>query len=197
MAGIILVTGGNRSGKSGFALDTALTLPGRRIFIATCPKIDEEMDRRILKHKEERRGQGWDTVEEPLDLNGVFLKFSSQEETVTIVDCLSLWINNLMYDAQQKGQTLEESTVVSITSEMLRSVRSGFPGKVIFVSGEVGLGLVPDSALSRSYRDLLGTCNRTLASESDEAFFLVSGIPLRLKPNSGPHQGEYDSSGNF
>ncbi|EQA44434.1 putative bifunctional adenosylcobalamin biosynthesis protein CobP [Leptospira broomii serovar Hurstbridge str. 5399] len=185
MADISLVTGGCRSGKSRFALEKGNAFVGRKIFIATCPKIDDEMDDRIRKHQEERKDHNWETIEEPLDLHNVFSNLSSKEEKIVVVDCLSLWINNQLFKSQNEGKILSEPSVRGSVVKFLEEARSCFPGKVIFVTNEIGLGVVPESSLVRIYRDLLGTCNQVVAKEADEVFLLISGIPIRLKTGEG------------
>ncbi|EPG73710.1 putative bifunctional adenosylcobalamin biosynthesis protein CobU [Leptospira fainei serovar Hurstbridge str. BUT 6] len=181
MADISFITGGCRSGKSRFALENSNALTGSKIFVATCPKIDDEMDQRIQKHREERKDQNWETIEEPLELYNVFRNLSSKESKVVLVDCLSLWINNLLFKYQNENRVLDESLIREATVKFLNAARSSFPGKVIFVSNEIGLGVVPESPLIRIYRDLLGTCNQIVAAEADEVFLLISGIPIKLK----------------
>ncbi|EQA35604.1 putative bifunctional adenosylcobalamin biosynthesis protein CobP [Leptospira inadai serovar Lyme str. 10] len=185
MAGISLVTGGCRSGKSRFALEKGNAFDGRKIFVATCPKIDDEMDQRIRKHQEERKGGNWETIEEPLELHNVFRNLSSNEEKILVVDCLSLWINNQLYKFQNEGKLLDESLVRKFVTNFLDAARSCSPGKVIFVTNEIGLGVVPESSLIRIYRDLLGLCNQIVAKEADEVYLLISGIPIRLKTEEG------------
>ena len=102
MAEIVLVTGGCRSGKSAYAQQLAESLPPRRLYVATCPVTDDEMRRRIEEHREARADRGWETVEEQLDLAGVFRRHA--EHNVLLVDCVTLWINNLMYHAELTGR---------------------------------------------------------------------------------------------
>ena len=104
MAEIILITGGSRSGKSAFAQMTSEALPGPRAYIATCPVIDLEMEERIRKHREARREKGWKTIEETVDLAGVIRRAGGCR--VLLVDCLTLWINNLLYEAEKRGEIL-------------------------------------------------------------------------------------------
>ena len=104
MAEIILITGGSRSGKSAFAQKTAEALPGPRAYIATCPVIDPETEKRIRKHREARRGKGWETIEETVDLAGAIRRAVTCR--VLLVDCLTLWINNLLHEAEKRGKYL-------------------------------------------------------------------------------------------
>ncbi len=175
MAHIILITGGGRSGKSSYAQRLAEGLPGPRAFIATCPRIDGEMDERIRKHQESRDEALWHTIEEPLNLAGTLRNAS--EHKVFLVDCLALWINNLMYRA---GRPLTEDEIADECREVLSACKQ-IQGTVIFVTNEVGMGIIPVNAEARLYRDLLGRCNQTIAAGADNVVFMACGLPLNLK----------------
>lgn len=178
MARVILVTGGSRSGKSSFAQNRAQGLPGPRLFVATCPVLDEEMRARINRHKALRTGQGWDTIEEEIDLPRTIRE--AQTHPTLLVDCLTLWVNNLMYRAEQSHQEMTESHMESRCLEVLAACLE-HPGTVIFVTNEVGWGIVPANALARRYRDLAGRCNQTIAAGADEVVLVVCGIATYLK----------------
>ncbi len=175
---LLYISGGARSGKSRYAEQRALALTGPRRYIATCPAIDDEMAARIDRHQQRRNGQGWQTIEEPVDL--VAALDASRDSAVVLIDCVTLWINNLLYVAETEQQTLDEDAIHRLTLQMIDAARQG-QRTVIFVSNELGMGIVPADALSRHYRDLIGRCNQTLAAHADEAVFLVSGLPLSLK----------------
>jgi len=178
MAKIILITGGSRSGKSTYAQRMAESISGDRTFIATCPVIDKEMEVRIRKHREARRAGNWQTVEETIDLASAIQEASGG--SVILIDCLTLWVNNLMYDAGlQDGEISEEDIVVQCRK--ILDVCREISGTVIFVTNEVGMGIVPDNALSRRYRDLAGRCNQVMADGADAVVFIVSGLPLNIK----------------
>lgn len=181
MADIILVTGGCRSGKSKFALNLAEESEGKKIFVATCPNLDEEMNQRILKHKEERNGLSWKTIEEEFDLLQVLNSECVGDRSVVLIDCLSLWVNNLLYRSSKEKTTCDESYIQNLCLSLIRSIQNSSLEKAIFVSSEVGLGLVPENKTGRIYRDLLGTCNQTIARNSSEVYFMVSGLPLKIK----------------
>jgi len=182
MARIALVTGGCRSGKSAYAQGLAESLPGPRAYVATCPVLDEEMRQRIEKHRQARSAM-WQTIEEPVLLAEAIR--SASAHAVVLADCLTLWINNLMYQAEQKGQDIGEDHVAGQCLTVLDACRS-HAGTIIFVTNEVGMGIVPDNALARRYRDLVGRCNQTIAARADVVALVSCGIPLFLK--GSPHE---------
>lgn len=175
---IILITGGGRSGKSAFAQSLAERLPDRRLFLATGAALDEEMALRIRAHQQARQAASWQTLEEPLKLAEAVR--SSREYGVVLVDCLTLWINNLMHAAGQSGRELDEDEVARLCRDAAAACAS-HPGSVLLVTNEVGLGIVPDNALARRYRDFLGRCNQIFAAAAQTVVFMSCGIPLPLK----------------
>jgi adenosylcobinamide kinase/adenosylcobinamide-phosphate guanylyltransferase len=178
MARIILITGGSRSGKSTYAQNVAESISGTRTYIATCPYLDEEMEERIRKHKESRRLSFWQTIEETTDLAGALR--ISKESQVILVDCLTLWINNLMYEAEQRGEGFSEEIMSTLSKEVIE-VCGDLSGTVIFVTNEVGLGIIPDNPASRLFRDIAGRCNQIIAGRADSVIFMISGLPLIIK----------------
>ncbi|OGG49122.1 MAG: bifunctional adenosylcobinamide kinase/adenosylcobinamide-phosphate guanylyltransferase [Candidatus Handelsmanbacteria bacterium RIFCSPLOWO2_12_FULL_64_10] len=178
MARIVLVTGGCRSGKSAHAQKMAEGLPGRRAFVATCPPVDDEMRARIRRHREARERSEWHTIEEEIDLPGVVR--GAQGFDVLLIDCLTLWVNNLMYEAERAGRQVEEAEVERRCRDLL-SACAERPGTVIFVTNEVGMGIVPDNPASRRFRDLIGRCNQVVGAAADEVTLLVCGIPVKVK----------------
>ena len=178
MAHIILVTGGARSGKSAYARRLAESIPGPRAFIATCPAIDEEMRQRIQRHQESRRRAKWRTIEAPLDL--AYALADAKSYDVVLVDCLTLWVNNLMYDAKQTGREVYEDGIAHRSQELLAACAK-LDGTVIFVTNEVGMGVVPDNALARRYRDLVGRCNQVIAESADLVTLVVCGVAMDIK----------------
>jgi adenosylcobinamide kinase / adenosylcobinamide-phosphate guanylyltransferase len=178
MAKIVLVTGGSRSGKSAFAQKLAESSPGPRAFIATCPVLDDEMRERIRKHQEARRGRGWDTIEEPLDIRGAITK--AHQYSTLIVDCLTLWINNLLFEAEKSGRSISE-TDIALDCQALITACEQHPGIIICVTNEVGMGIIPENPLARHYRDLAGRCNQIIAEASARVVLLVSGQPIEIK----------------
>ncbi|MFA6414137.1 MAG: bifunctional adenosylcobinamide kinase/adenosylcobinamide-phosphate guanylyltransferase [Syntrophales bacterium] len=190
MARIVMITGGSRSGKSTFAQQLAESLSETRTYLATCPVIDGEMADRIEKHRRDRQDGRWHTIEEEIDLAGALGQgmregsgkgeVEKKKEGVILVDCLTLWINNLLYQAERRGASLSEADIVAASQGVLRAARS-YEGTVIFVSNEVGLGIVPDHFSGRLFRDLAGRCNQVFAREADAVVFMVSGIPIWIK----------------
>jgi len=178
MAKIILVTGGSRSGKSGYAQKLAEAIPGPRAYIATCPVIDLEMKVRVEKHRETRRTSDWETIEETLDLAGAIRRSATYR--VLLVDCLTLWVNNLLYEAGRRGEVFTEEATTVRCREVIDAC-GAFPGTVFFVTNELGMGIIPDNETARRFRDCSGRCNQMLAEAAGTVTLVVSGIPLRLK----------------
>jgi adenosylcobinamide kinase/adenosylcobinamide-phosphate guanylyltransferase len=165
----LLVLGGARSGKSRFAQATAEAFPGDLVYIATAQAFDAEMTDRITRHRNER-GPRWRTVEAPLDLADA-IPAHSKPATVILVDCLTLWASNLMF---------AERDIPTETTALAAAI-AAVPGRIILVSNEVGLGIVPDNALARQFRDVAGDINQAIARVAERAVFVVSGLPMLLK----------------
>lgn len=175
---LIYVCGGSRSGKSSYAEKRATQLPGTHTYIATCPVIDDEMNDRIASHRNRREAGSWLTLEEPINLVRAF--DDCRESSVILVDCLTLWINNLLYRSQQTQEEISEEDIATLSVDVVTAAKQG-QGTVIFVSNELGMGLVPADPVSRLFRDLAGRCNQTVAALADEAVFVVSGCPISIK----------------
>jgi adenosylcobinamide kinase / adenosylcobinamide-phosphate guanylyltransferase len=169
---IILVGGGARSGKSDFALAVARRLGARRLFVATAQPGDDEMHQRIRRHQE-TRGPGFQTVEEPLAVSDVFRRATDYD--VVVLDCLTLWLANLLL-----GGSGPEAVLRHV--EELAGVLDHRLTHAVIVTSEVGLGLVPETPLGRTFRDMAGLAHQRLASLADEVYFGVLGVMLRLKP---------------
>lgn len=180
MGSVTLITGGTRSGKSDFALGLAEEVSPaiERIFIATCPKIDDEIKVRIHKHQEEREGHGWETIEEQLDIGAVIEKIN--KPAIVLVDCMTLWVNNLLYNAGLNNYDFSEQDMVNESKKVVELARRKNV-ELFCVTNEVGMGIVPADKKTRYYRDLVGKCNKTIATLSDKVFFVSCGIPLKLK----------------
>jgi adenosylcobinamide kinase/adenosylcobinamide-phosphate guanylyltransferase len=183
MAHVTFIIGGSRSGKSARGQAIAESIAGSRVYIATCPVVDEEMAARIQKHQEQREGAGWQTIEEPADLAGALL--ATRGSAVRLVDCLTLWINNLLYEAEKQGRDVTEDDIGRLCKDML-AVCAGLPGEVIFIANEVGMGVVPDNPLSRRFRDLAGRCNQIMACGADRVILMVCGLSLAIKDQQKP-----------
>lgn len=178
MGKIILVTGGSRSGKSSYALGIGQSVPGPRKFIATCPVTDDEIKMRIDAHKHERLSGNWETIEQQTEIGEVLE--TVENSAVILVDCLTLWVNNLMYRAKTELENFSEAGIENYSSEVIRICRKR-QGISIFVSNEVGMGIVPGDKETRLYRDLVGRCNQVFATEADAVVLVVCGIANFIK----------------
>lgn len=163
------ILGGARSGKSQRALNVAEAVGARRVFIATAEAFDDEMAKRIARHKAER-SVGWSTVEALVDLTSAIYIAPSKAD-VCLVDCLTLWLSNLMHS----GRDIEAETA------QLCDAISDSPIPIILVSNEVGLGLVPETPLGRAFRDAQGRLNQQVAKVCDRVEFVTAGLPIALK----------------
>jgi adenosylcobinamide kinase / adenosylcobinamide-phosphate guanylyltransferase len=184
---IVVVGGGVRSGKSRFAIQYALNLPGPRAFVATAQAFDAEMQHRIAAHQRER-GLAFESYEAELDLAASLRAASSAQ--VIVVDCMTLYVSNLLLAwadpaaAQAESQTqlgLERRIAAHV--EAVLSALGEVSGTVVVVTNEVGMGVVPPSPLGRSFRDLLGLANQQVAAKADEIYLAILGSVLRLKPS--------------
>lgn len=165
----ILVLGGARSGKSRFAESLVQDSGLAPIYLATGRARDEEMSDRIDLHRQ-RRGENWTTVEEPLDLAGTLTREARPDRAI-LIDCLTLWITNLMMEGED----------VSVHGERLCAHVGSLPGMLTFVSNEVGLGIVPDNRMARDFRDHAGWLHQKLAGQCAQLYFVVAGIPTKIK----------------
>lgn len=174
MKSVILILGGARSGKSAYAESLAAE-SSKVAYFATAEAGDVEMLERIERHRE-RRPPEWKTVVAPTGLPKA-LREEARGAEVAIVDCLTLYVSNLM------GAGFTEEEVLSEIEDLAEACRE-VPADVVLVSNEVGLGIVPANQLARAYRDVLGRCNRVLAEVADEVHLMVAGIPLKVKGDS-------------
>lgn len=172
---LTLVLGGARAGKSDYAQGLAAEA-GRVLFVATAEAGDEEMMARIKAHRITRPRE-WDTLEEPVDLAGALAPVADRYDTI-LLDCLTLWVSNLLLAGQDVGRTRE--AVLSEARKLLDTYRSGNASWIV-VSNEVGMGVVPSTELGRIYADELGRVNQLIASEADSVYFMVAGIPVPIK----------------
>lgn len=178
MAKIIFIIGGVRSGKSDYAQQLAESLSGPHGYLATCTAGDDELAVRIKKHQEKRNKKIWSTIEEPIELAGT-LGNCEKYQTV-LVDCLTLWVCNLMFSPEYETTPMSEDNLIERCAEVVEAA-ANFDGTVIFVTSETGMGIVPDNAISRLYRDLLGICNQEIARAADSVKLIVAGLPVKLK----------------
>jgi adenosylcobinamide kinase/adenosylcobinamide-phosphate guanylyltransferase len=168
MRRIILITGGQRSGKSQHAEQTALRLTDHPVYLATAHIWDEEFRQRVLRHQE-RRGPQWTNIEEEK-----FLSRHNVTARVVVIDCVTLWLTNFFFEQQDVSKTLE---TVKEEFDCFTSQDATF----IFVTNEIGSGGVSDNVVQRQFTDLEGWMNQYIASKADEVILMVSGIPLKVK----------------
>ncbi|MEW6299570.1 MAG: bifunctional adenosylcobinamide kinase/adenosylcobinamide-phosphate guanylyltransferase [Thermodesulfobacteriota bacterium] len=168
----VFVLGGARSGKSAYALQRAQGWDGRLVYLATAEGKDEEMRRRIARHRARRRSRRWETIEEPLE---VVWRLKELDEGVgaVVLDCVTLWVSNALLSNQKEEL---DNQVAELVEEIPL-----FPFHFLAVSNEVGLGIVPENPLAREYRDLLGSVNQQLAKVCKEVIFMTAGLPLKVK----------------
>ena len=173
MKQLVFVTGGCRSGKSQYALQTAEKIVAKRkIYIATCVPQDDEMKQRVARHQKER-GQNWITVEEPLDLPRAIVE-NSRKADVILIDCLTLWTSNLLME------TRDEAMLKNEIKQLVRALAQA-DCPVVVVSNEVGSGVVPENRLARQFRDIVGWVNQSVAARALRVVWMVAGIPLTIK----------------
>ncbi len=172
MSEFIFITGGRRSGKSAYALELAESMGEKRLYVATAEALDDEMKERIARHREER-GDNWDTAEEPIDI--VNILDHSKKYNVILIDCLTLWLCNIMHNGEPNNETIMKHI------HALADSCAASDTKVIAVTNELGLGVIPGDPLSRRFTDLAGIMNQRMAAAADRVVMTVSGIPLTIK----------------
>jgi adenosylcobinamide kinase/adenosylcobinamide-phosphate guanylyltransferase len=170
----LLVLGGARSGKSAYAQRLAEAHGPQRLYLATATAGDEEMAERIARHQRDR-GQGWTTLEEPLEIAAA-LAAQAHAGRVVVVDCLTLWLSNLMLAGRDPGPA-----VAALAGSIVQ-----LAGPAILISNEVGMGIVPDNRIGREFRDWQGRANREIGAACDAVIFVAAGLPLQLKPAATP-----------
>ena len=180
---LTLVLGGVRAGKSSYA--QRLAADGKRVlFVATAEAGDAEMAERIRSHRESRPTD-WDTLEKPIDVAAALAPLLHRYDTV-LLDCLTLWVSNLLLRGPEPGST--RGDVLSATRTLLELYRGGDASWII-VSNEVGLGVVPPTELGRVFADELGRVNQLVAAEADDVYFMAAGLPLRMKAGADKGDG--------
>lgn len=168
--GHVLVLGGARSGKTGFAERLTMRAGTQPAYLATAQTLDDEMRERVKAHREQR-GPQFTTIEEPLKLSMAITTAAKKHDAI-LVDCLTLWITNLI---------MAEENVAAAVDELLTTLAEVTESRVILVSNEVGLGIVPDNAMARMFRDLAGAAHQRIAEICEDAYFVVAGLPMVLK----------------
>ena len=169
---MILITGGCRSGKSRFASDFANQHFSKKLYLATCEALDEEMAQRIEHHKK-MRGPEWQTLEEPIKIVEGIRQYEDGVEVI-LLDCITLWLSNLLTKGNTDLKIMDE---INRFVEMIKQT----PASLVIVSNEVGMGIVPVDPLGRRFRDLSGMANQRIGQVAETVIFMVSGIPIFLK----------------
>jgi len=173
----LFILGGARSGKTAYALGRADLLSEaqdlQKIYVATAESRDAEMFARIERHKLERQGNYWETIEAPFELPAI-ITMNAAPDCVLLIDCLTLWLTNLM---------LTERDLSAAKANLITAIVEA-KGPVILVSNEVGLGIVPENALARKFRDEAGFVNQAVAKATNEVVFIAAGCPLIMKPST-------------
>lgn len=164
---ISLILGGGRSGKTARAL--ALCADPPHVYLATAQALDGEMEARIVAHRAER-GASWSVIEAPLEIVDA-LRGAADGKTTILVDCLTLWLSNLMHHGRD----------VAAETDRLVDTLAASPNRIVLVSNEIGLGLVPMEKLSREFRDAQGLLNQRIAAAANHVEFVAAGLPLTLK----------------
>ena len=184
-AGITLLIGGVRAGKSGRSLELAdeHSAGGKVLFVATAQSFDDEMRRRIDAHRRERAARSWQTLESPLDVVNDITACAgrSRSYAAIVIDCLTVWVSNVLLTLPDDADA--ETHIAGEARRLLRVLADlrADGARVILVTNEVGLGIVPATPLGRRYRDALGRVNQLAAEASDETILMVAGLELRLK----------------
>lgn len=186
MGRIIYVTGGARSGKSSFAEDHVAASKLKRVYLATSIPFDNEMKLRVEKHKEQR-GENWLTIEAYKNLYEI-LQEKIKDEKIILLDCLTVMVTNLMIMEEERDwDNIGKDELYSIEKSIEAEIKGVFKFvkekdlELVVVSNELGMGLVPPYALGRHFRDIAGRMNQLVAKRADEAYLVVSGLPMKLK----------------
>ncbi len=173
---LIFILGGARSGKSAYALKLTEAMAGKKLYLATAQALDKEMAEKIKNHKKQR-GSKWTTIEEPIKVADV-IRWDKKHD-VLLLDCLTLWVSNLM--SKESGVRSQKSEVIYKNINQLISTCKNSKANIVVVSNEVGLGIVPDNPLARRFRDIAGYANQKMAEAADEVYFVAAGMPMRMK----------------
>ncbi len=181
MGKIVLITGGARSGKSKFAENYVASTGKDIAYIATSQIFDDEMAYRVKLHRQ-RRPANWQTFEAPFNAHEAIQEAFNEHDTI-LFDCLTLYLSNYLCQEEAQNLSLDDlsDNVSMLMNELISAVRSVTNKTCVFVTNEVGAGIVPENELARKYRDLAGLCNQQIAKTADEVYLVVSGIPLQIK----------------
>ena len=171
MKKIVFITGPVRSGKSNFAVKLAKQWGKEVVFLATCRPADNEMHKRVKKHKKNRPKE-WKIIEEEIDISSIIKNY--RKDSLIIIDCITLWISNLLLSGLKEKKIMKK---INEFIDMLKKAKSS----IIIVSNEVGWGIVPDNELARFFRDIIGIVHQKISKLSDEAYLVISGITLKIK----------------
>lgn len=173
MSRLIYITGGARSGKSGYAQKLAEQQSGKLLYIAPAQVLDDEMAERVDLHRQ-ARGDRWSLLEEPLQL-AEQIPSAAEGKSALLLDCVTIWLSNLFFHFGEESEPIlaEVKTLIAVAEDL--SV------PLYLVSNELGSGIVPKNKMARDFRDLAGTVNQRLADAADEAWLVVSGLPVKLK----------------
>lgn len=175
---LIVVTGGARSGKSLFAEEYLTSCSGRKAYVATAQILDEEMKERVAEHRR-RRPEDWQTLEISSGLSAAFPAVLEQADAV-LVDCLTLYLSNYLFAHEGDGDERILQGALREIEDIVRAVRQTEDKTAIFVTNELGCGIVPMSHISRLYRDVVGKVNQYAAGQADEVYWTVCGIPVEI-----------------
>lgn len=173
MSKVILVLGGIRSGKSSYAEGIACSFGGKRVYLATANANSCGMEERVEVHRS-RRGDDWQVMEEQVEIASLLRNIGaeSRESTAVLVDCLTVWLGNLLhYNLDIQGKI----------DELLGGLKASDLGVIVLVSSEVGQGIIPENALARQFCDEIGLLNQRVAAIADEVVMVVAGIPIKIK----------------
>ena len=176
---MVLITGGERSGKSSFAERMALSLTDNPVYVATATVSDDEFRQRVLRHQR-RRGPHWTKIEEPVHIDGLDLN-----GRVAVIDCVTLWLTNILFSLSDNPDHADVDKALAKAGEILRSL-SEQEAQLIFVTNEIGSGGVSPNPLQRRFADLQGWANQMIAGLADEVWLVTCGIPMRIKPDNSP-----------
>ncbi|MBI4971925.1 MAG: bifunctional adenosylcobinamide kinase/adenosylcobinamide-phosphate guanylyltransferase [Candidatus Omnitrophica bacterium] len=175
MSKIIFVTGGARSGKSRFAEELAKKISDSVAYLATAEALDEEMKERISHHRE-RRSKNWKTIEEPIHVN-LAVQNLNGSANVILLDCITLWISNLIH----QNTDAAECRALDMLEAVFHKIRNSGQ-TLILISNEIGMGIISESPLNRQFADISGRVHQAISREADEVYFMVSGLPMKVKP---------------